>query len=217
MKVALVDMDYTLVDIAQPDLFENIVMQILSKTFGRQVSKEQAHEIVRGDPAWLAEEGMRDEFWAKFDLETPGLRLRAIQAGTMRAMPGAHRLLSELESRGYYIALVTNAPEASAKVALDYLWLRNYFDAVSFSNNTPIKPHPEMAQRVLRGLRNIESVFFLGDSGYDISCGKNLSKAIGLPVTTVYFDHGRKGNVHGADFVITKLDEVIELLQTGKI
>ena len=217
MKVALIDMDYTLVDIAKPDLFENLVKSILQEKFSRTVTKEQAHEIVRGNSKYLAEAGINDAFWKRFDLETPLARLRAIQNRTMRAMLDAHRLLSELEVREYYIALVTNAPESSARVALDYLWLAGYFSAFSFSEGKLVKPHEEPALRALRGAHNIESIFFLGDSGYDIGCGKRLSTAIGIPVTTIYLEHGKTGNPHGADFVVTKLDEVLELLEKGKI
>ena len=217
MKVALIDMDYTLVDITKPDIFENLVQSILQEKFSRTVTNEQAHEIVRGDPPYLRKEGIRDEFWTEFDAATPNLRLQAIQAGTMRAMPGAHRLLSELKARDYYIALVTNAPEYSAKVAMDNLYLAGYFSAFSFSEGELIKPHEEPAIRALRGAKNIEWIFFLGDSGCDVECGKNLSRALGMPVTTIYFEHGKTGNPHGADFVVTKLDDVLELLEKGKI
>jgi len=217
MKVALMDLDYTLVDIRKPDLFENLVSDILKQTFSRTVTKEQAHEIVRGNSAYLVQEGIKNEFWKRFDLETPETRRCAIQNKVMRAMPGAHRLLSELKARDYYIALVTNAPEYSAKVAIDNLYLAGYFSAFSFSEGELIKPHEEPALRALRGAHNIESIFFLGDSGYDIGCGKRLSTAIGMPVTTIYFEHGKTGNPHNADFVVTKLDDVLELLEKGKI
>ncbi|MBI4095881.1 MAG: HAD-IA family hydrolase [DPANN group archaeon] len=216
MTVALFDLDHTLAEFTQPNFFEDIIIEILRTSFSREIDVVTAHKIVKADTAYLDKEGIRSAFWLEFDKKSVEKRLPGLLNGSVRAMPGAHALLTELEAREYYLGVVTNTIAESAKITLDYLSLARYFSAVSANDGKLVKPNPEPALRILRPLKNIESILFFGDSGYDVGCGKRL-RELDYAIKIIYLERNGGGNKHGADFCVASLKEGLNLLEKGLI
>jgi len=207
MKAGLVDLDDTLVCWPK-HLFAEIAQKAM-KNLGEEIDLETAHTITRFDYNYLRQKNIPPEkFWIEFNKYGYAGRLDALQSGRATMMPGAHRLLINLREKGYFLALVTNSPEAPGRLALSYFGLQGYFDAFSFTNNDRIeKPNPELARRALRGIKDLESVFIVGDSTRDIIMGKKLG------ATTIHLETKNPAIDCGADYCVKSLDEVINILK----
>jgi phosphoglycolate phosphatase len=124
--------------------------------------------------------------------------------------PGVAEALENLRCKGHALAVVTNKPEAMARVVLRHFRLDAYLAAVVGGDSCPVlKPHPEPifeAQRQL-GLSKTAG-WIIGDNWTDLEAGK----AAGLQCCFCRYGFGQ---ARGAtpDLVIGSLAEFADFLK----
>ncbi len=86
-------------------------------------------------------------------------------------------LLKNLKEKGLKTAVVTTRRKSSTHRALDVCSIRQYFDYVLTSEDTPyVKPDPRVIDVTLEALSSSPaSAMMIGDSHFDIQCGHNAS------------------------------------------
>ena len=143
----------------------------------------------------------RDEFEMLF--ETAAERIYGEQAGLL---PGAHELLSALESRGVALALTTSAPRSWIALVDERFDLLSHFDAVVSAEDFdgPGKPAPEIYERGAAALGVApEQCVAIEDS----TAGVDAATAAGL--WTIGFNgDGDDADLTGADEIVTGPDEL---------
>jgi len=126
--------------------------------------------------------------------------------------PGIRETLERL--KGYKKAVISNKRESLSTKILDALGLLKYLDLVVGSDTTPErKPSPVPILYVLTKL-NIkpEDAVIVGDSNFDIEAGK----AAGIKTIAVTYGYRRVELLKGADFIINKMDELVNVLRRFK-
>ena len=89
--------------------------------------------------------------------------------------PGMRELLDELYNSGYAMGIVTARTRYSVVAAMDSYDISKYFGSLVTCDDTDEhKPSPVPAQMVLEELgKSEDNAVIVGDSRYDILCGKN--------------------------------------------
>ena len=93
----------------------------------------------------------------------------------VKEYPGATDLLEYLKERGCRLGIVTSKRRAMANRALAVTGLDKYVEMIVAFEDTPAhKPDPEPVQKALKAFGSApEEALYVGDSPYDIRCGKN--------------------------------------------
>lgn len=88
---------------------------------------------------------------------------------------GATDLLEFLQGRGCRMGIVTSKRQTMAKRGLAVTGLDKYIEViVAFEDTAAHKPDPEPVQKALNALEIApDEALYVGDSPYDIRCGKN--------------------------------------------
>ena len=129
---------------------------------------------------------------------------RGAESATL--IPGAKELLNDLESRGLITAILTRNSRAMTCLALDRFQLR--FSQVLTRDDAPPKPDPAGLHRICDAWgMQVDEVLFVGDYLFDLRCGQAARIA-----TVLYAPDGIPDYAHEADFVITRLCELPEIL-----
>ncbi|WP_053955806.1 pyrophosphatase PpaX [Inediibacterium massiliense] len=127
---------------------------------------------------------------------------------------GVKEGLKRLYDDGYHLGVVTSRLNESAKRGLDLFHLTDYFDVIIGADDTTIhKPDPTPALLALEKIGGqVEESMIVGDSPYDILCGKNagmISVAVGwsaLP-RDMYMKHD-------PDHVVESMEELIDIIKS---
>ena len=93
----------------------------------------------------------------------------------IKAFPGMVELVRGLKEKNYKIGIVTSRLKASTLEGLDVFGIANIIDEiVTVEDTDKHKPHPEPARICLERLNsNPEEAVMIGDSPFDMGCGKN--------------------------------------------
>ena len=88
---------------------------------------------------------------------------------------GIKNMLLTLKSKGYKLAVATNAYRRSTLETLTYLDIINIFDSIGCYDDVPQgKPHPDMLFKVLQELEcTTEESIFIGDGPRDEKAAQN--------------------------------------------
>jgi phosphoglycolate phosphatase len=123
--------------------------------------------------------------------------------------PGVTETLERLS--GYRKAVISNKREDLSVAVLRQLGLLPYFDLVLGSDTTPErKPSPVPVQFVLARIGvSARRAVIVGDSDYDIKAGK----ATGVTTVGVTYGYRSVDFLRGADFIITAMPELIDVLR----
>lgn len=90
-------------------------------------------------------------------------------------IPGARKLLRDLKSKGYKLAIASNRQPKFSLILLRHLGLLEYFDIVEFARSKKeIKPKPFLITRILKksGIKKSEALY-VGDMTVDVHAGHN--------------------------------------------
>jgi HAD superfamily hydrolase (TIGR01549 family) len=124
---------------------------------------------------------------------------------------GARKLLSFLGRREMPIALLTRNTRRSVDNVCRKLNLK--FDITVTREDGPHKPAPEPIWEIARGWGvNAGEVLMVGDYKWDVLCAKNA----GAPCALLVNGSGEPEWAKDADFIITRLAEVIEIIEGKK-
>jgi phosphoglycolate phosphatase-like HAD superfamily hydrolase len=110
-----------------------------------------------------------------------GLCYRDIFLPTVAAFPGVARLLQELKSADYKLALATGASGDDLAVYLELTGIVEFIDTVASGDDpVPGKPHPDLFRLALGRLSARKNAIAVGDTPYDaIAAGRVGIKAVG--------------------------------------
>jgi HAD superfamily hydrolase (TIGR01509 family) len=139
------------------------------------------------------------EILDRFELES---------ARSTAPFPGIADDLRLLKSRGVRLAVLTNSGKKAAFESLRKAGLRKYFEFVLTRDDTEtMKPRPEGIAKAasMLGLPK-SSVYYVGDSPYDISAAKRAGMKV-VSVATGNYSADRLRN-DGADYVISSVSEL---------
>ena len=126
---------------------------------------------------------------------------------------GIRELLTELKSRGIYIAVLSNKQHPQTVDVIKALFGKDYFDIVLGQiDGTPIKPAPDGVYKIMEelGVKKTE-VIYLGDTGTDMKTGKGAGL---FTVGALWgFRDAKELNDNHADILISHPLELISLLE----
>ena len=119
----------------------------------------------------------------------------------VKLMPNAKVVLKAIKNKKIKIGLVTNTLRSQTLDALNYHKVKNYFDfIVTGSDVERVKPYPDPILKLCENLNvTPDEAILVGDTKNDYKAGK----AAGCLVVGLNAD---------GDFVISKLDELLQLL-----
>jgi len=141
------------------------------------------------------------------------IMLRFEDAGVAEAAlnHGARELLDELTRRGMPMALLTRNTRRSVDGVCKKLNLK--FDITVTREDGPHKPAPEPIWEIARrwGAKPDE-VLMVGDYKWDVLCAKNA----GAPCALLINGEGEAEWMKDATYVITRLTEVIDIIEGKK-
>lgn len=90
--------------------------------------------------------------------------------------PCVEQVLTELQSRGWRLAVATNKPGALAQTVLEKVGLAQYFDVVQGADGLPPKPDPAVVAAAMGAAAHRTGVM-IGDTTMDIEAGKSAGAA----------------------------------------
>lgn len=127
--------------------------------------------------------------------------------------PGASELLRSLKEKGYQLGVVSNRSNPSLESYIKHLGMSDFFDIViSLDMVKNPKPDPECINQALWALgRNSGSLIMIGDTRYDIECGKRA----GVFTIGCIFDTIREHEIEESkpNRIIRSFNEVEMILQ----
>ena len=126
------------------------------------------------------------------------------------ANPGLYPLIEYLEKNQIKKAIFTRSSSRALELTLSNLKLSGkFFPLVTRDLNLPLKPSPAPIQYILEQWQfSPEQILVVGDYVLDLQSGKNAG------ARTVYLQHQPSSpSPREADFVITRLDQLISILE----
>jgi HAD superfamily hydrolase (TIGR01509 family) len=144
------------------------------------------------------------------DLDTYMMKRRAafeeLLKEKLTPLPGFEKLLQQLHTHGYKIALASSRVEKHIHLILDNLEITHYFDSIiGPSEQRRHKPSPDIYIHTLEalGLRPKEAVVF-----EDSAVGVLSAHAAGIPVIAVPNEYTKDQDFTRADRIVSSLEEV---------
>lgn len=132
-----------------------------------------------------------------------------------KPFPDIPNLLDKLKAMGIKIAVLSNKPDNVAQDAIK-IFFGDSFDFVQGAvNNVRSKPEPDTALKICKSFEILPSeTLFVGDTNVDIETGKN-AKMKTCGVLWGFRDEAELLRC-GADFIVEKPLEIIEIIQNEK-
>lgn len=124
------------------------------------------------------------------------------RAGGLEPLPGLRKFLEEGESRGFELALVTNAPKANVRAILRGLELERFFDIEILAEDVEAgKPHPAPYRAALDrlGVSPEEALAF-----EDSTSGISSAVAAGIPTVGVASTQSPEKLLDAGAFVVVE-------------
>ncbi|MDO6354773.1 pyrophosphatase PpaX [Caloramator sp. CAR-1] len=208
-KAVLFDLDGTLIDT------NNLILESYKHTFKKHLDYiPNDNEIVKyfGEPLKIT--------LSRFDSERIEEMYRTYveynemnHDSMVKEMDYARETLEELKSKGILLGVVTSKRRIMAERGLRLFNLLDYFDVVITPEDTvKHKPDPEPILKACEKLKfEPKDVLFVGDSNFDILCGKNAgAKTCLVKYTMLDLEELLKFE---PDFVIEDLRDILEFFK----
>lgn len=124
---------------------------------------------------------------------------------------GIPELLAKLRTDGYKLAVLTSRKRRTTDIGLKKFDLFRYFDAVQTADDCPYaKPDKRAAEVLLEKIGSDPSrAVIIGDSAYDIGCGKNC----GMPTVFAAWGRTTPAGAYGADFIAETPEDFFDYLK----
>ena len=209
IKAVLFDLDGTLIDT------NNLIIQSFKHTFRKHLNKDVPDsEIVMhfGEPL-LATLARYDEAKADILIQTYRTHNEAIHDELTKEIGGVKETLRELKTLGIKIGVVTSKRRALAERGLKLFNLHELMEVVITPEET--EKHKPEAEPVLKACKLLgilpKEALMVGDSHYDILCGKNagakscLVKYTALPVDKIM--------EYNPDYAIDEIKNVLQIIR----
>ena len=184
IKAVIFDVDGTLVD--SNDLHV-MAWQEAFRGCGKEVNYEELHEQMGkgGDqlmPVFCSGEEL-DRFGEELERSRTELFTRDYLPH-VKPFPKVRELFERIEADGLFIALASSATEEELERHKKTLEIEDLLEAATSADDAErSKPHPDIFQAALAGLRGLkpEEAVVVGDTPYDaVAAGKAGMQAVGL-------------------------------------
>lgn len=138
--------------------------------------------------------------------------LKKNQNNNTRPYPGIQDLLKKLKTKGITSAVISNKPDEVARGLIDIYFKDEISACLGDKPGIPRKPNPKGAEIILKQIgKTPGEAIYVGDSQTDIETAKNLGvPSVGVTWGFRDFDVLKTS---GADFIINKPDELIEVIR----
>ncbi len=132
----------------------------------------------------------------------------------IRIFPGVMELIKDLKKRGYRLGIVTSRLRHTTELGLGKYNLAQYFDTIVTCEDTDKhKPDPEPVQIALENLESKpEEAIMVGDSMFDILCGRNAGTKTALVGWAIAVSEEEKKGKDQPDFILDKAEDLLSLL-----
>lgn len=136
---------------------------------------------------------------------------RSIFEEKITCYDGIPELLENLKNAGFTLAVLTSRKRHTTDLGLNKYGFGKYFSAVQTSDDcTYAKPDRRAAENLLKTLgKSPSSAIIIGDSAYDVGCGKNL----GIPAVFAAWGRTPPEGAYGADKVARTPQEFADYLE----
>ncbi len=211
IEAVLFDFDMTLVDTSHAIAY---AMNQFAEMMGlRKVSYEEVLATI-GIPMDKSMSLLWQEAKPEW-LEIYSQKCRPLEYELMKPFPRVPETLEALKSQGIKLAITSN--RRSAKKAVAYLGLDEYFDVVLGLEDVNIpKPEPAILLKAIEilGVKKDRAVY-VGDTVIDMQTAKNAG-VTGIGVATGLYDK-KSLTEAGAALVLPEASEILHLCIPGKV
>lgn len=171
LKLVIFDLDGTLVNAYSAiNSSFNYVMHKLGL-------KPQSAAVIRGAVGWGDANLLKPYISAKDLKRALGLYRRHHKHSLLayaRLYPGVLRLLRQLKTKGYKLAVASNRPTEFSLILLEHLRLIDFFDYVLCADKLKYgKPHPQILNNIIKHFAVKRSqALYVGDMAIDAQAGR---------------------------------------------
>jgi pyrophosphatase PpaX len=209
IKAVLFDLDGTLIDTNE------LIIQSFKYTFRTHLNREvDTEDIVMhfGEPL-IDSLARYDKENAHVLIETYRNYNESIHDELAKEIAGAKITVKELKAMGVKVGVVTSKRRALAERGMKLFNLLEYFDVViTPEDTTKHKPNGEPVLAACEKLGvDASEVLMVGDSHYDILCGKDAgARSVLVKYTVLPVD---KIMEHCPDFVIDEINDILSIIR----
>ncbi len=130
-----------------------------------------------------------------------------------RPYPGVLETLCRLKDKGYTMAIVSNKQDDAVQVLRQTFFADLIPLAIGNQPGMETKPAPDMVLAALNALgKGAADALYIGDSGVDVETARNS----GLPCVGVSWGFRPREDLAGADYIIDRPEQLLDILQGGK-
>ena len=207
IKYILFDFDGTLIDT------NDLIIYCLRQTYKEFLNKELSRDDLNAILGKVLVEQFKHLSETRYEDMVSYYRelYRRKHDEMVAEFPGAGNAVEKLKKMGCKIAIVSSKGRSGIDRGLKHFSMEKYIDAVVSANDVQnSKPHPEPALMALEALEGVKkNALLIGDSPYDIQCGKNAGVKTALVDWTIF----PKDDVlsHHPDFYIKSFEELLEI------
>lgn len=208
----LFDLDGTLLDTNE------LIIQSFQHTYQTHLNKQVDKEVIIKTFGEILKITLDREFGE--DSEEAIKTYRDFQVENFEKLISIHEGVKEgiieLHQKGYKLGIVTSRLNESAIRGLKHYGLMEYFESIIGADDTDKhKPDPTPAFMALKEIEGKpEETIFVGDSPFDILCGKNAGiKSVLVGWSALPMDMMHK---YEPDYVVESMEELVELVQKIK-
>ena len=208
----LFDLDGTLLDTNE------LIIQSFQHTYQRHLNKQVNKEEIIKNFGEILKITLDREFGEAG--EEAIKTYRSFQIGNFEKLIAIHSGVKEgvieLHKQGYKLGIVTSRLNDSALRGLNHFGLKDYFESIVGADNTDVhKPDPTPAFLALKELEGKpEETLLVGDSPYDILCGKNAGiTSVIVGWSALPMDMLLK---YEPDYVVDSMEELVALVEKLK-
>lgn len=209
IKAVLFDLDGTLIDTNQ------LIIQSFQHTFKEHLGIE----VPQSEIVMYFGEPLIDTL-ARYDRDNVHILIEAYRAYNeeihdeiTREIVGAKETLAELKTLGMKVGVVTSKRKPIAERGLKLFNLLDSLDVfITPEDTAKHKPDPEPVLKACEvlGIKPCEALM-IGDSHFDILCGKNAgAKSCLVRYTALPID---KIMLHGPDYAIDEIKDILDIVR----
>lgn len=164
----------------------------------------------------LASKGITDEAFAAQLIDEYNEAYNAKTFYLTKVFDGITELLTALKENGIKIAVVSNKPNTTVQLVIDYFFKGIFDVALGGLEGIPLKPDPAVPRMVLEKLGISEGeAAWIGDTSTDVETGKNLGVALNIGVLWGFRKIDELVGA-GADTVVKEPDEILKAVLAVK-
>lgn len=212
LKTVLFDFDGTLMDTNQ------VILQSWQHTFRTLEGTERDEaELLKtfGEPLALTMERMFPQVGVEDAISIYRSYQHEHFLDLINVFPGVISTLEALKAAGIQLGLVTSRLRYTTELGLEKYDLIKYFDTIVTCEDTEEhKPSPEPVFAALEKLQaKVKETIMVGDTMFDILCGKNAGVKTALVGWALAVDEDEKIGANAPDYLIERPEELLEIVK----